>query len=778
MVLTPHHLSRHVCWRALALVALLGLAASSVACVAARPPVRYEVPARVALAHVMDPGEGVGTRQGPEPLTAGIEAELNARNLAPERAPSPLFERFDLVRDSKRRLQALAESCPEAEVVALVETRALFYSLLSGGYRWTVYVKISVGDRESPAGALSREFDLPAVLSYAHEKEVEAIDAVSDAIARKVAQAVDDHLGGRIPSTRPSAEARPQVFDVKDETGQAGAVREDESVYFVLVDRFRNGDPGNDADAAPDDPSGWHGGDLAGVIERVDYLHDLGVRTLWLSPIFKTRAAPFMGHGAFHGYWVEDLEVIDPRFGDEAQLRQLVEALHARGMRLLLDMVVNHVGYDAPLVTLKPDWFHKEGTIEDWSDPVQLVRREVHGLPDLDQSQPAVFEHLRSVSARYLDDFGIDGFRLDAVKHVPLAFWSRYNAALRDERPGVMLLGEMYDGSAKVVDAVQREGSFTHMFDFPTAFALRDVFCQGRPPGRLAAILSNDRFTTDADTLVTFLDNHDMPRIRSVCGGSTLKVKDALTAQLALRGSPSIYYGTEAGLQGVEEPANRADMIFDAPEAEDLKAHLKALLALRREHASLREGHTRLLRVDERSLWMIRALPDQAALLIIHSGSEPMEADLPPALRGATLTDALTGDPVGEAIALEPGRVRLLLATPEAPGGFAALTRTPEVARPVEVSVEGAALAEGESLVVVGSGPEIGAWDPASGFLLSNQSDTAFSGRLMLPAGAAFAFKLVVRSSSGQARWESGEDRYLFVDNAQGPLKVALRLRQ
>ena len=138
-----------------------------------------------------------------------------------------------------------------------------------------------------------------------------------------------------------------------------------DAVYFVLVDRYANGDPSNDRMVQPDDPSGWHGGDIAGIRAHVDDIADLGVGAVWISPISATRTEPFDGWGAFHGYWTHDLGEIEPRFGTFGEARALADALHERDLRLLLDMVYNHVGYDAPRTTSHPHWFHARGDIVD-----------------------------------------------------------------------------------------------------------------------------------------------------------------------------------------------------------------------------------------------------------------------------------------------------------------------------------------------------------------------------------------------------------------------------
>jgi glycosidase len=339
-------------------------------------------------------------------------------------------------------------------------------------------------------------------------------------------------------------------------------------IYFVMVDRFANGDSSNDLDADPTDPQAFHGGDLAGLISRLDWIQSLGFDTVWLSPIFSMRTSKWHGFGAFHGYWTYDLATLEPRFGDELLLAQLRRELDRRGMKLYLDVVLNHVGPDAPLVTQHPDWFHRRGGVTDWNDATQLVMNDVHGLPDLATEKPEVFEYLRRSAQKWIDLAKPDGFRLDAVKHLPLDFWAKFNGSLEIAR-----LGELLDGDPSLVAKTWREGRFTSMFDFPLGFAIADVFCRGESPAKLGAILTNDRRYPDPSQLVTLVDNHDLPRIVSLCGGDLEKVKQALAFMILMRGTPSLTWGTEVGLDGAKEPDNRKSMQFvDHP----LRAHLSS----------------------------------------------------------------------------------------------------------------------------------------------------------------------------------------------------------
>ncbi|NOY26802.1 MAG: hypothetical protein GXP62_13095 [Oligoflexia bacterium] len=388
-------------------------------------------------------------------------------------------------------------------------------------------------------------------------------------------------------------------------------------IYFVLVDRFANGDPTNDqASPGPavdvDDPQGWHGGDLRGVINHLDELARLGVNTVWLSPVFTTRTAPIGVWGAYHGYWQWDPGTVEPRFGTQAELVELADALRDRNMGLMLDLVTNHVGYDAPIVQAHPDWFHHQPSIQDWNDPDQLENGQVHGLPDLDQDNPQVVAWLTKNAAHWQALLQPRGFRVDAVRHVPNAFLLRLGQTLREHEPGLWWLGEDFTGDVRELAQSQRSGGFSHVFDFPLYYAMTDVFCDDAPPSRLASLLWQDRRYDRPQGLVTFLDNHDLPRIQSRCHGQQQRVNAALRFLFATRGVPALSYGTESGLVGAQEPENRGDMVFeDSP----LRAVITDLATQRAKSPAMREGAQRVIYLDADSMAVARVAGEQAVVV-------------------------------------------------------------------------------------------------------------------------------------------------------------------
>ena len=746
------------------LAAALALVATT-ACVKRAGLVRAPQKTPVAVAYVLDYEQQGEVAQVPESLKRRVDAALRERNLEPFELPFDGYAKlFVPVRDTQRRLARLANG--EAPLTLLVETKAVFFSQLNGRYRWMVYTRLTVARKDGTVQPLTLAMDRAAFVDFEHQREPAAVEAVSGDIANHVGAMLDDFLGTAPAGSEPAARS----------LAPSRLAGHKSPIYFVMVDRFANGQKANDGEVDLADPAAFHGGDLQGVIDHLDELKAMGVGTVWLSPVFAMRTEKFFDHGAFHGYWVEDINRVEPRFGDTALLRKLSDELHARGMKLVLDVVLNHVAMDSPLVRQRPGWFHKQGALQDWNDEQQLVNHDVHGLPDLAQENPEVFAHLLQSSLRWLEEVRPDGFRLDAVKHVPLSFWARYNEAVAERAgPGFVLLGEMLDGDPALIARTQREGRFGAMFDFPLYFALVDVYCRDLSASRLGAALSSDRVYDDPDSLVTILDNHDLPRVVSDCKGDLERVKRALTFQLTARGTPGLTYGIEAALSGAKEPENRGDMRFDE---QPLREHIARVLKLRREHPALDAGAPRILRADAQVFVYARVMPDEAAIIAVNQGSVPVRFELPRDLSGQA-SDGLSGKQLEpQAIEIAPRTTLVALVAPARPDGFADAAaaafrqwRSGERRREVRFEVAGVELAAGEALFLTGSGQELGVWKPERGL-----GPFAADGQLRaeLPIHGAYEYKLVVKGADGEARWEQGANRALFVSAGDGALRARL----
>lgn len=752
-------------------------------CIQRTEPARLEQRTPVAVAIVQDPEGGGQAQDVPNGLKDAVTAELAKRNLTPEWVPyTAVAEPFSRLRSTERRFGWLKEAT-QAPLVLLVETKTSFFSQISGRYRWVVYGRLTGDVRKPEALGTTRDVEQAVTLVYDHERGPEALVQAAPRLAESAGTLFDDILP-TAPAVEPVAPVSPPAQEQQlqrepaappnqtvpqpaepapapEPTGMTLPAKG--AIYFVMVDRFANGDRSNDGEVDVSDPAAFHGGDLQGLIDRLDDLKGLGVEAVWLSPVFQMRTEKFFGHGAFHGYWVEDPGEVEPRFGDRRLLRRLSDELHRRGMKLVLDVVLNHVGPGTKLARTKPEWFHREGPLEDWNDPEQLVRRDVHGLPDLAQDRPDVYAWLLENSVKWIREVRPDGFRLDAVKHMPVAFWRRYLADIRKAAgPDFLLLGEMLEGDPRELARTAREGGFDAVFDFPLHFAVVDVFCKDAPATRLGTILSLDRLYEAPHTLVTLPDNHDLPRLASSCGGDLARIEQALTVTLLMRGTPSLTWGTEAGLTGEKEPENRGDMRFGP---HPLRAHISRLLALRQAHPALHTGTPSLVAADREHLVVHRYADDDAAIVAINRGKAPLTLAPPEGSRVDDFVDAAASQTPVSALTVPPRSTRVFVSKARKPGVFAGIRQkaeqawrgAPSQAAEVLVQVQ-PPKRKGGVIKVVGSAPELGAWDVTRAPAVPASGQVAVA----LPPGV-YEYKLVLERPGQPATWEDGQNRVLFV---------------
>jgi alpha-amylase len=207
----------------------------------------------------------------------------------------------------------------------------------------------------------------------------------------------------------------------------------------------------------------------------------------------------------------------------------------------------------------------------------------------LNTENPAVIKFLEDEWSKWVTRTGIDGFRMDTVKHVPIPFWAQFNQTMRRRaKSDFLLLGEVLHGSVDYMAPYIRQGQFDSLFDFPMYFTMTDVFARGQSMRKLGERLRQDGAYQDPSLLTTFIDNHDVPRFLSVANHDERRLRLALAFLMTARGIPSVYYGTEIGMDGAGEPENRQDMAFGANPK--LTSYVKSLTALRRELGPLRRG--------------------------------------------------------------------------------------------------------------------------------------------------------------------------------------------
>lgn len=422
---------------------------------------------------------------------------------------------------------------------------------------------------------------------------------------------------------------------------------QDEVIYFIMTDRFANGDPGNDGDSDPANPGYYHGGDFQGIIDRLDSVRDLGATAIWITPVVSNT------RGGYHGYWALDLNRINPYFGDMGRLKALVAAAHQREMRVILDVVLNHVGYDHPWLTDpgRAGWFHAPCEIN-YSQQKSVEECWLAGLPDLNTENPAVRRMLTDYTLGLIRETGADGFRVDTAKHMPRELLRDWSREVRQEFPRFWLLGEVWSTNY-VFQNEYLESGLDAVTDFTTYEAVRAALADPGEP--LSPLLrpppaAEKRLVRPADR-VTFVDNHDVDRLvgRNPGPGQVQRLRLALAYLLTAPGIPTIYYGTEVGLGGVQaNHDNRRDMPWDAPPHPELRDYVKRLTGLRHELSVLRRGGFVEVKQAATTVVYARVLDREAALVVLNGADEPWAGQVSlqqlPWAEGTQLVDRLAAD--------------------------------------------------------------------------------------------------------------------------------------
>jgi glycosidase len=389
-----------------------------------------------------------------------------------------------------------------------------------------------------------------------------------------------------------SGNAEQVVFELQSRrkgkgTSFAQGLRSQDLVYLIMPDRFANGDYSNDKIPGMRDQSlnrdsmyHRHGGDIKGVIQHLDYLKDLGVTAVWMTPVMEND----MANRTEHGYAITNYYKVDPRHGGNETYKMLSDELHKRGMKLIQDAVYNHSGLQNFFIRDMPmkDWVHqwpsytgtnyKDQPLMDTHASKADETRMSDGwftpqMPDLNQGNPYVANYLIQNAIWSVEEFGVDGWRIDTYIYNDLNFMNRCNKALIDEYPKMTMFGETW------VHGVLNQAYFTEnnltnlrfksnlpsVTDFQTNMyginpALTQNFGWTEGVNKLYQTLANDFVYKDPMMNVVFLDNHDMTRFLSQVGEDIDKLKVGIGWLLTTRGIPELYYGTEILLKGISNP--------------------------------------------------------------------------------------------------------------------------------------------------------------------------------------------------------------------------------
>jgi alpha-amylase len=456
-------------------------------------------------------------------------------------------------------------------------------------------------------------------------------------------------------------------------------------VYFVLIDRFADGDSTNNRGVERSNPGGFHGGDLKGLTEHLDELADLGVTALWINPVQKQISQSFYAsapaklgipefrHFGFHGYWIDDFTAMDSHFGSIDDLKKLVGEAHKRHIKVLLDVVYNHAGYGSSYESRRTSdgqsWLRSgEGNCE--VDPVTC---RVGGLPDFKTELPEVRDYLLQANIDLAKQVGVDGFRLDTFKHMGTDFWLEHRRRTRAEiGKDFFLLAEYWGGTASSLDPFFAQDEIDAGFDFSFKGSC-EAFVNGR--GRAVAYgsyLGSRHKVRKGYLLAHYLSSHDEPMALYNLKGDKDKFRICAAIQMTSLGLPVIYYGEEVARAGSEWPLNRTNMPWGdrdikpgkgAARDESMREYYKALLHVRRDHPALRHGdYTLLSGPQEPVLAYVRhdATSGDSVMVLVNREDKELTANfmLPDTWNEKPVSDELNRTPV----VISAGRIELTMA--------------------------------------------------------------------------------------------------------------------
>ncbi|MFB2837068.1 alpha-amylase family glycosyl hydrolase [Floridanema evergladense] len=552
-----------------------------------------------------------------------------------------------------------------------------------------------------------------------------------------------------------------------------------ETIYFIVVDRFFDGDPENSEGPNPElyDPEAkdwgkYWGGDLQGVIDKLDYLKNLGVTAIWLTPLFEQVEALFVEQAAIHGYWTKDFKRLNPRFISQREnpslnqtqetrdttFDRLIAEMHKRNMKLILDIVCNHSNPDfsgkkgelyddgvkiADFNDDKNNWYHHYGPVTNWEDEWQVQNCELSGLATFNENNIEYRNYIKSAIEQWLDR-GVDALRVDTVKHMPIWFWQEFNADIQRHRPDVFIFGEWIYSSPfddRSVEFANESGM--SILDFGLCVAIRQALAKGAEGGfhEIQKIFDQDHRYKSANELVTFIDNHDMPRFQSFNPDPEM-LKVAISLVMTCRGIPCIYYGTEQYLHddtnGGNDPYNRP-MMNNWDTDTEIYRFIRLLSGLRRLNPAVSMGGQWQRFITPDVYCYVRKYRDSICFVALNRGA------------ATTVPEVLTDLPDGEhTCAVTRRKFQVvegkLIDLPLETRDVIVISHVGERVKGqtiIRAQLNGVNTQPGEKIVVIGDCPELGNWDIAKGFPLEYINTNTWFGEIPFDesAGKLISYK-------------------------------------
>ncbi|MDD5308220.1 MAG: alpha-amylase family glycosyl hydrolase [Deltaproteobacteria bacterium] len=522
-----------------------------------------------------------------------------------------------------------------------------------------------------------------------------------------------------------------------------------DTIYFIVLDRFCDGNPANDhgKDEADFDPTRtdfrkYWGGDLAGVLKRLDYVQKLGANAIWLTPVFDQIDEPIEVGGVkmapYHGYWTRDFKRLDEHLVDRPEevrvfarddtvFDRLVAEMHRRGMRLVLDIVCNHSSphvagarselFDDGVPVCRYDsdagqWYHHQGGVRNWGDLAEVQSHELCGLADFNEESYAFRSYIKGAMKLWLDK-GVDAFRVDTVKHMPIWFWQEFTGDMDVHKPHTFMFGEWFQGGCwdpASIDFANRSGM--SILDFSWRNAVVSALACRSPAGfgEVAAVIGRDHLFRDATDLVTFVDNHDLPRFLSISNDPE-RFRLALLVTMVARGVPCLYYGNEQLLHcdtnGGNDPFNRPMMASFEETA--LMREVATLAALRRRSPAVQKAGMRTKWIDPDAWVFTRPYLGSSVAVALNRADAPRDLDV----ANLELDDGRYADVLGGApLDVSNGCARVSLA-PRSIAVYEQTKALPTGKVVVDLQIHGVRTAFGERVAICGDAPELGSWDLA-----------------------------------------------------------------
>ncbi|MCM3629512.1 alpha-glycosidase [Paenibacillus glycanilyticus] len=432
--------------------------------------------------------------------------------------------------------------------------------------------------------------------------------------------------------------------------------------YQIFPERFAKNDPSLNPEkieawGGKPTPTNFFGGDLQGVLDHLDYLAELGINAVYFTPLFEATTN--------HKYDTENYMRVDRHFGTNEKLKELVEACHARGIRVLLDAVFNHAGRTfPPFVDLLKNgeksvyasWFHVREwplRVEDGIPTYETFAFEPM-MPKLNTENPDVKAYLFNVARYWIEKIGIDGWRLDVANEVDHQFWREFRQAVKSVNPDAYILGEIWHDAMMWLEGDQ----FDAVMNYPFTNAVLDFFGHQTIDAKAFADAIGRQLAAYpqqvTETAFNLLDSHDTPRLLTICGDEARAMKLAALFQLTYPGTPCIYYGDEVGMNGEGDPDCRKCMVWEPEQQnEELLAFYKQALALRSKHAALRSADIRFVQAEDGVIVYERREGTERILVAMNARGREAVAAVPAGCNWVSL--------LGDEQRLAPAAGKLLL---------------------------------------------------------------------------------------------------------------------